>query len=149
MPHKDTKNLLQELISIDGVGEKVAESFYQFLNDKRTQKLFKELAEVGVELVWEKQKKGGIFAGKKLVITGSFAGISRDELKKIITQNGGKVSSSVSAATDILLAGEKAGSKLKKAQELGIEIWDEARFFSELRMEKENLVKKSDNLSLF
>ncbi len=145
---------LDQLIAIDGIGEKVAESFYQFLTSQRTQKLFKEFKEVGVELVWEKETTGGIFSGKKIVITGSFAGISRDELKKIIVQNGGKVSSSVSSATDLLLAGEKAGSKLKKAEELGIEIWNEEKFYRELGMENSHRgaghgAKNSENLSLF
>ncbi len=136
---------LEELVAIDGVGEKVAKSFYQFLHTDRTQKMFKDLKELGIELVWQQKKLDGVFHNKKIVITGSFAGISRDELKKIITQNGGKVSSAVSSATDILLAGEKAGSKLKKAEELKIEIWDEAKFREIFPAEK----KEGDNLSLF
>ena len=136
---------LEQLISIDGVGQKVAESFYKFLNNKRTQKLFNDLFEVGIELLWIERISGGIFNGQKIVITGSFSDISRDEIKKIITQNGGKVSSQISRNTDILLAGEKAGSKLKKAEELEVEIWNEAKFREIFPTEK----KEGDNLSLF
>lgn len=139
------KVTLAQLILIDGVGDKVAESFYQFLNEKRTQKLFKEMVGLGIELLWEEKFEGGVFDKQRIVITGSFAGISRDEIKKIIIQNGGKVSSQVSSATDILLAGEKAGSKLKKAEELGIEVWNEEKFREIFPTEK----KEGDNLKLF
>ncbi len=143
---------LEELSNVDGIGQKVAESFYQFLQNKRTQKLFKDFIELEINLIWEKESSGGIFAGKKLVITGSFAGISRDELKKIIVQEGGKVSSAVSSATNILLAGEKAGSKLKKAEELGIEIWNEEKLLQKLGKSREIFTthkEESENLSLF
>lgn len=73
-----------------------------------------------------KEATGG-FAGKTFVITGTLS-MPRDHFKKLIEDNGGKVGGSVSAKTDVLLAGEKAGSKLKKAQDLGVEIWDEEKF---------------------
>ena len=118
--------LLNELVNIDGVGEKVAESFYAFITSKRGRAIFADFAAVGVELLWPKvQEEGGAFQGKRFVITGSFSGVSRDELKKIITNRGGKVLSAISSNVDIVCAGEKAGSKLKKAQELGVEVWDE------------------------
>ena len=120
--------LIEELVDIDGVGEKVAESFYDFINSKRGKHIFFDFAEVGVRLLWPEEKGGGQkFEGKKFVITGSFTGVSRDELKKIIADNGGKVLSAISKNVDVVCAGDKAGSKLKKAEEFGVEVWDEER----------------------
>ena len=71
---------------------------------------------------------------KVFVITGSFTGYSRDELSDKIKQLGGKVTTSVSKNTDVLLCGEKAGSKLTKAEKLGITIWDEAKMLDLLKL---------------
>ena len=70
----------------------------------------------------------GPFAGKTVVLTGGMASMSRDEAKAAIERRGGKVSGSVSRKTDLVVAGEEAGSKLKKAQELGVKVVDEAAF---------------------
>ena len=80
----------------------------------------------GLKLTFEKkeQKENSRFTGKTFVITGSFEDYSRSQLKEIIESYGAKVSSSVSKSTDVLLAGEKAGSKLKKAKELEILVWN-------------------------
>lgn len=116
---------LEELANVDGVGEKVAEKFYDWLNADATEKLWLRFAEVGVSLKWQKKSATeGPLVGRKLVITGSFDGWSRDELKKVAADHGAKILSAVSGSCDLLLAGEKAGSKLKKAEELEIEIWD-------------------------
>lgn len=116
----------EDLEQVDGLGGKVIESFLEWLEREGTQKLLEDLVEVGIELEWPEKKSLSeqIYAGKKFVITGSFEDYSRDELKKIIVDKGGKVLSSISKSVDVLLAGEKAGSKLKKAQDLGIEIWE-------------------------
>jgi DNA ligase (NAD+) len=75
------------------------------------------------------------------LITGSFEAFSRDELKKIITDNGGKILSSISNNVDVLVAGEKAGSKLTKAEELGVTVWNE-----EEMCEKVGIVKEKQSL---
>ena len=71
---------------------------------------------------------GGKLAGKTIVVTGSLTKYSRDEIKELIEQHGGKASSSVSKKTDFVLAGEQAGSKLAKAQELGVKVINEEEF---------------------
>ena len=116
----------EKLKEVDGLGEKVIESFMDWLDRAATQKLLQDFVEGGIELVWLDKKPASeqIYMGKKFVITGTFEDYSRDELKKIISDRGGKVLSSISKGVDILLAGAKAGSKLKKAQELGIEVWE-------------------------
>ncbi len=128
---------LEELIDIDGVGEKVAEHFFQFINSKRGKSIFSEFEVVGIELLWAEQNtENQIFADKKFLITGSFDNFSRDELKKILTDKGGKVLSSISTNVDILCVGASPGSKLKKAQELGIEVWEEGKILEECGIEK-------------
>ena len=82
----------------------------------------KRLIELGVETQVKKTRTGDALVGLTFVITGTLAGIKRDEAAKIITDNGGKVSSSVSKNTSYLVCGSDAGSKLDKAQKLGIEI---------------------------
>ena len=125
---------LDALIDIDGVGAKVAESFYAFLGSQRGRQVFSDFVSVGVQLVWPEKPNGSLlFEGQKFVITGSFTEVSRDELKKIITEQGGKVLSAVSKSVDVVCAGEKAGSKLKKAEALGLVIWGEGEVFSRVQ----------------
>jgi len=120
------KTSLDELVDIDGIGEKVAEHFYEFTTSEHGKKVFASLVQVGIILDWPDQIKGGQpFSGMKFVITGSFESFSRDELKKILSDKGGKVLSAISSQANVLCAGANAGSKLKKAQELGIEVWEE------------------------
>jgi DNA ligase (NAD+) len=76
----------------------------------------------------EAPKAGGAFTGKTVVLTGTLSTMSRDEAKEAIERRGGKVSGSVSKKTDLLVAGEDAGSKLTKAQELGVKVIDEQAF---------------------
>ena len=113
---------LDELIDIRDVGEIVAQSVIDFVQDKETIKTLSELKENGVCPIEIKQKTSNVFAGKTFVLTGTLDGMSRRDAGEIIKQNGGEVSSSVSKNTDYLLAGENAGSKLAKAQKLGITI---------------------------
>ena len=127
-------HLIEKLTMLDGIGPQVAESFAQFINQERTLYLFKKFNSLGIELLWEEKKsnKKQIFAGDKFVITGSFSQMSRDEIKKKLTDHGGRVLSAISKNCTVLLAGEKPGSKLKKAEALGISVWDEEIFLSEL-----------------
>ncbi len=128
---------VENLEKIDGIGQKVADQFTQFLHKEQTIKLFNELSELGIVIRWEKVVSGGKFSGKKFLITGSFTHFSREELKKKIVDNGGKMISAVSGNLDVLIVGEKAGSKLKKAESLGsVEIWDEQKILEVLGEEK-------------
>ncbi len=136
----------EELLNIDGIGNKVAESFWNYLQETHTQELFQDFESIGIELIWpEKKESNGPLAGKKFVITGSFESFSRDELKKLISDNGGKILSAISKNCDVLVAGEKAGSKLKKAEELNISVWNENQICTELGLEK----GEEEQVSLF
>jgi DNA ligase (NAD+) len=117
------KMSLEELISIEGIGEKIAKSIYSWFKNEDNVSLLQEFQELNIRLKTShlKQEKGKLL-GKSFVITGSFEDFSRDELSILIKENGGKVQGAVSKNTDYLLAGEKAGSKLEKAQKLGIQI---------------------------
>ena len=86
------------------------------------------LVEAGVRPAPEEAPRGGVFAGKTVVLTGGLVGLSRDEAKAEIERRGGQVSGSVSRQTDRVVEGEDAGSKAEKARELGVKIVDEAGF---------------------
>ena len=98
-----------------------------FANSGNDQMITNLLQHVTIDYTVATNIASGIFAGKTVVATGTLENYSRDSIKDLIRQQGGKVASSVSSATDLLIAGEKAGSKLAKAEELGIEVWDEQR----------------------
>lgn len=107
---------------IDDVGNIVANSISEFFMRQSTLHLCDRLEKLGVETKVKKTRTGDALDGLTFVITGTLAGIKRDEAAKIITDNGGKVSSSVSKNTSYLVCGSDAGSKLDKAQKLGVEI---------------------------
>jgi DNA ligase (NAD+) len=118
----------EELTAIRDVGPRVALAIRQTLDNKKFIKEIEKLVELGVEIEAPSQKKKGTqLAGLTFVITGSFA-ISRDLIKAMIEDHGGSTSSSVSKKTSYLVAGEAAGSKLDKAQELGVKILDWSAF---------------------
>jgi len=120
---------VEELIAIDDVGEKSAQDMYAFFHSDHGSALVNELIERGVQIQYrEKQKKTGFFSQKTVVLTGTLKQLSRDEAKDLIRAQGGQTAGSVSAKTDFLVAGEKAGSKLQKAQSLGVSILSEAEF---------------------
>ena len=110
----------QEFIGIDGIGQAAADSLFGFLKDKKTWPLVANLLE-HVEIISAKPPSNDSpVAGKTVVFTGKLERFSRDEAKAKATSLGAKVSGSVSSKTDILIAGPGAGSKLKKATELGV-----------------------------
>jgi len=119
---------LEELKELEGVGEKVAQSLYDFFNDKDEVKQLLELEERGVELIPPARLKKSALTGKSVVLTGSLESMSRDEAKAKVRGLGGNISSSVSKATDFVVAGESPGSKYKKAKELGVKIVGEKEF---------------------
>ena len=117
---------VEEISAIDGFGGIMAQSVYDYFSLEGTRHLIDKLKELGVEMKpLEKTTKEGVFIGKTFVLTGPLPTMSRKEASVLIEQNGGKTSSSVSKKTDYVLAGEDAGSKLTKAQSLGITIISE------------------------
>ncbi|MBQ2898135.1 MAG: NAD-dependent DNA ligase LigA [Oscillospiraceae bacterium] len=117
-----------ELCSIEGFGEVMAKSVVDYFALEQSKNLIERLRGYGVDMTAEKKEKTHIFAGLTFVLTGTLPTMTRNEASDIITANGGKVSSSVSKKTSFVLAGEEAGSKLTKAQSLGIKIIDENEF---------------------
>lgn len=125
---------VETLSAIDEIGPITAESIHTFLHHAAGQRVIDELRDAGVDLTEEKRvvADDSVFGGKTVVITGSFDGFDRKELTARLESLGAKVSGSVSKKTDLVIAGEKAGSKLTKAGELGVEVWDEARLVEAL-----------------
>jgi DNA ligase (NAD+) len=126
------------LLAVPDVGEIVAKHILSFFNEEHNQIIIEQLKKVGVnwpeaEPVSAAESAELPLAGKVYVITGTLNEMGRDDAKQYLQTLGGKVTGSVSAKTDCLVAGEKAGSKLSKAQSLGIEILDEAGFIQLLR----------------
>ena len=109
----------------------MAESIYQFLRQPENRALIERLRAAGLPTKSydvEQPQLGHIFAGKTFVLTGTLDTMTREEATSLIVQRGGRVSSSVSKKTDFVLAGRDAGSKLDKAQQLGVRILDEREF---------------------
>lgn len=124
-----------ELTSIEGVGAITAHTLYAFLHSMDSLELLEDLKALGLNMASLSYQVGTgseIFAGKTFVITGTLPSMKREEAAKLIADNGGKVSGSVSKKTSYLLAGDAAGSKLAKAQDLGIQVISEADFMDML-----------------
>lgn len=119
---------LSDLENIDGVGEKTGDIIYEWFNDKKNQRYLEKLYRVGVDLDIKGLKSTGPLSGKSFVITGSLSSFTRDQAKELIKNNGGKVHSTVTADTTYLIVGEDAGSKLKKANALGVKTLSESEF---------------------
>ncbi|WP_304331472.1 NAD-dependent DNA ligase LigA [Brachyspira innocens] len=123
------KATIEDLQNIEGIGEISAKSIYDFLHNEKTLKLIDDLLAAGVNPVFEKVVTvESPLTGKNVVITGSIEGFTRTSAKEAAERLGATVQSAVSKNTDILIVGEKAGSKLKKAQDLGIEIMEADEF---------------------
>lgn len=122
------------------LGKDTAPVVHAYLQSKVARRLFRDLAEIGVDLSSREHASAGEqpaesetpFAGKTIVLTGSLESWTRPELTEILESLGAKVTGSVSKNTDLLIAGESPGSKHDKAESLGVEIWDEARLRSAL-----------------
>lgn len=119
------------LLAVDGIGEILADNILAWFADEGNKKLLSDLYASGVS-VREAEKKSGVFAGMRIVLTGSLPTYKRGEATALIENNGGEVASSVSKTVDMVLAGEDAGSKLDKAKKLGIKIIDENEFVAML-----------------
>ena len=120
----------ETLLKVDDVGEVIADSIVEYFQDEINKEIISRLKAAGLKFEVEESQKAVSEAlkGKTVVISGNFS-ISRDDMKALIVAHGGKSSGSISGKTAYLLAGEKPGpEKLKKAETLGVEIIDEARF---------------------
>ncbi len=125
-----------ELQTIPEIGVKMAEAIETYFNKEEVQSLIAELKELGLNMDYLQAQVDtnieSIFSDKTVVLTGKLEALSRNEAKEKIEALGGKVTGSVSRNTDLLIAGEDAGSKLNRAKELDVEIWDEAQLLQAL-----------------
>lgn len=112
----------EEITSIDSFGDVLAENIVSAFRDEDMRQLVNRLKEYGVNMIYHNTAVGDAFAGKTFVLTGTLPTMKREEAKALIESLGGKCSGSVSKKTDYVVAGEAAGSKLTKANELGIEV---------------------------
>lgn len=135
---KNIDNLMEasfeDLASIKDIGNIIAKSVYDFFKNENNINLINKLKEDGVNMIYLKgiSNEETIFTGKTFVLTGSLDRFTRDEAKIRIEELGGSVSSSVSKKTSVVIAGTEAGSKLTKARDLGVTIWDEEEFLNNL-----------------
>lgn len=127
---KLTQLTYEELLEVDGIGEKVAEAVIEYFDDPRNQKEIDRLLKLGVKPEQTRivRINNHPFEGKTFVLTGTLEDFSRDDAAKLIKERGGKISSSVSKNTDFVLAGESPGSKLEKAEKLGVKVLSESEF---------------------
>ena len=129
----------EQLLEVDEIGEKVADAVATYFEKEEILDLLNELKELGVNMTYtgpkpvKVEESDSYFAGKTIVLTGKLEEMSRNDAKAAIEALGGKLAGSVSKKTDLVIAGEAAGSKLTKAEELNIEIWDEAKMLEELK----------------
>ncbi|MBC5636297.1 NAD-dependent DNA ligase LigA [Ornithinibacillus sp. BX22] len=131
----------EELIAVDEIGDKMADSIVQYFAEEKVTALINELKELQINMEYKGPKRVEVsldsnpFAGKTFVLTGKMEQMSRPEAKERIEALGGKVTGSVSKKTDVVVAGEDAGSKYDKAVELEITIWNEEEFIDRLEGE--------------
>lgn len=118
----------EEVIAIDGFGTVMAENIVRFFSLEPTRRLIERLEELGVNMESKTKQVDQRFAGMTFVLTGTLPSMTRDQASALIEQYGGKTAGSVSKKTSVVLAGEDAGSKLTKAQALGVRIIDQAEF---------------------
>ena len=124
---------IEQISEIDGFGGVMAQSVVEFFAKEGTSDLVHRLADFGLNMQWKGEPKGDKLAGKTLVVTGTLETLSRNEAEALIVKNGGKASGSVSKKTAYVVAGAAAGSKLTKAQALGVPVLTEAEFLAMLQ----------------
>ena len=123
-----------ELIAIDEIGEKMAQAVVHYFSQEKVVELIQKLKDLGINMTYKGRTEVDVdeeaneFLNKTFVLTGKLENFTRKEAKDLIEAYGGKVTSSVSKNTDVVIAGEAAGSKYDRATKLGITIWDEATF---------------------
>src|SRR5699024_4214926 len=119
-----------ELVMVDEIGEKMADSIVKYFEEEKVVSLLDDLRKLGLNMEYKGLKKEEVaanspFVGKTIVLTGKLETLTRNEVKEQIETQGGKITGSVSRNTDLVIAGEAAGSKYNRAVDLGITIWDE------------------------
>ena len=126
---------LDELINLDDVGQITADSILDYMSDENNIKFINDLINIGMNPQYEIKEvnTNNIFSGKTVVLTGKLVELTRNEAKEYLEKNGAKVTGSVTSKTDLVIAGEKAGSKLTKAEQLGIEVINEEQFANMVR----------------
>lgn len=124
---------IEELAAVPEVGPVIAQSVYDFLHSDFGRRTIAELHQLGIDMTAPRRAAGGALAGKTIVVTGTLSHYTRDQIQELIIQHGGHPASSVSRQTDFVVAGEKAGSKLDKARELGVPVLNEQEFEALLR----------------
>ncbi len=130
---------VEDLIEVEEVGEKMADSIATYFKNEEVHSLVEELKTVGVNMVFKGQTvdqadiQESPFLDKTVVLTGKLESLSRKEAQEAVERLGGKVTSSVSKKTDLVVAGAEAGSKLTKAESLGIEVWSEAQLMEAIK----------------
>lgn len=129
----------EEISQIEGFGEIVAGSVKDFFSHQQNIETIEQLTALGVNMEYKKQKSGNAFEGLTFVLTGTLSKLKRAQAEEFIKSLGGKASSSVSKKTSFLVAGEEAGSKLTKANELGVNVISENQFIDMLKKEGVNL----------
>ena len=124
----------EELTKVPDIGEIIAKSLTSYFNDNHNRGIIEELKELGLNTKYLGQKvvENELFSGKSFVLTGTLTMYTRDEAKEKIESLGGKTVDSVSKKTSVVIVGDAPGSKYRKAQELGIEIWTEEQFKEKL-----------------
>ncbi|WP_141604084.1 NAD-dependent DNA ligase LigA [Terrilactibacillus laevilacticus] len=128
----------EEILAVEEIGDKMADAIITYFHNEDMIRLIDELKQYEVNMVYlgpdpaKAEEIDSLFSGKTVVLTGKLEQMSRPEAKAEIEKRGGKVTGSVSKSTDLVVSGSDAGSKLKKAQELGIEVWDEQQFIGAL-----------------
>lgn len=123
----------EELMEIDDLGEITANNIILFFKDEHNRNIIEKLKEYGVNIIQKEKEVSDILNDLTFVLTGKLENYTREEIKKIIEENGGKISSSVSKNTSYVIAGEDTGSKLIKAEELDIPILTEEEFINMLK----------------
>ncbi len=123
----------EQLCNVEGIGDIIAKSIYEFFRNEENLKLIDELIELGINPKAEERTKTNKLEGKTFVLTGTLSTMTRDEAGDLIKSHGGKTSSSVSKKTSYVVAGENPGSKLDKAQNLGVIILTENDFLEMIK----------------
>ena len=125
----------EDLLKVRDVGPVIVESIKNFLGQSHNLEVIEQLMACGINPIEKasSDKAIAVFFNKTVVLTGTLPTLSRDQAKELLEQAGAKVSGSVSSKTDFILAGTEAGSKLEKAQALGVRIIDEAEFLEMLK----------------
>lgn len=131
----------EEIASVSNIGPTIGESVAAYFANEQVQALISELKSVGVNMAYDEPETTTVaensqWNGRRVVLTGKLTGMTRGEAKQWLENHGANVTSSVSKKTDLVIAGEKAGSKLTKANSLNITVWDEARFAQAMKEEQ-------------